>query len=125
AEALRRLGRHDEAAVLTRSVLAGQGAPDDVLRAVVTDPQGAGSRAAAAFRLARLRARESRGWVSPYAIASAELAVGNEAGALVELERGLAERDPMLRRIDKDVTFEALRERPGFRNLIAPTSTQD
>lgn len=69
--------------------------------------------------LAELDARAREAYLPAYFLALVHAGLGNTEAALSALERAWQERDCMLRDLLVDGSFDALREQPRFRALIA------
>lgn len=108
--ALERLGRLQEAEASHRRALELSGGSltieSNLARCIALAGRGEEARAL----LVRL---ESVG-LAPYRAATVELALGNAAGALAALERGLSRRDPWMVWIGVDPMLDGLRSVSGF-----------
>jgi Flp pilus assembly protein TadD len=76
----------------------------------------AGRDAAARKLLKKLRAAS----VSPYRLATIELALGDKKAALRELEQGIASRDHWMVWLKVDPMLDPLRDEPRFQALLKP-----
>ena len=79
----------------------------------------AGDRSNALDAIAELRRLAGSTYVSPYYLALIHAALGQNADALTELERSHAEQDSTLVTVNIDPRFDALRNEPRFKALIA------
>jgi len=117
AEAHLRRGEEAEAFRFTRGLLARAGATPGELAGLDDVPPAEGLRRARALRLSRLKARATTGYVSGYALAVEQAALGDAAAAVASLRTAFDAREGMLYRIESDPAFESLRSDPGFVEL--------
>jgi tetratricopeptide (TPR) repeat protein len=115
--ALSRLGRHDEAtAALRRAVDCSGGGT--AVRCELAWALAAGGRAEEARALlAAIEADTAATYLSPYHRAKVLCALGDEPGALAQLELAAEDRDPWIVLLGVDAALEPLREAPRFRRL--------
>ena len=77
-----------------------------------------GRRDAAEKILVELGERAKHAYVSPYSFARIHIALGDADQALAALNQAYAEHDPYLVWLKVDDTFDRLRTRPGFQDLL-------
>jgi len=117
AQAYLKLGKETEALEFTRRALERSGvAPADVAALDGLAPKDALLRARR-LRLARLEEAAKTSYVSPYALAVEQAALGDADAAIRSLSAAFEEREAMLFRIDADPAFDALRSDERFREL--------
>jgi hypothetical protein len=67
--------------------------------------------------LAELRLRTATEWVSPVALASIHIGLGENNEALAELERAYEERAYRIVTLDVETRWDPIREEPRFQDL--------
>jgi Tfp pilus assembly protein PilF len=112
-----RQGRLTDALANAREGARQEGMSGGDLAALPAEPRAA-LRQIAEWRLARLREKAQRGWVSPYALAAQYAELGDAGHAFASLDRAFDERDPSLVSADVDPAFDGVRTDPRFAALV-------
>jgi TolB-like protein len=117
-------GEEDPLEALERQAHSGD-APGSAVAVLVYALGRAGRRIQADGWFEALRARASRGYVSPYYLALAELGVGRPDRALAELRRGAEEGAPQLIYLGAEPAFDPLRGRTVFQSILQAVGKDD
>jgi len=113
-----RMGRHREALDALQQAVALSGDSPPALAALGRALAAGGDAAAARRVLDGMQAPSTRAWVSAYAVAGIQLALGENDAALDALERAVAERDHWSVFLRADPQWDPVRATPRFRDLV-------
>jgi tetratricopeptide (TPR) repeat protein len=111
-------GEHEAAVASGEIALMRMGRMDRVVAYQAVACARAGRTEQARGLLAELQQAHATRYVAAYFPAMVLLALGEREDALAQLERGLAERDSMLRDVRVDRVWDDLRDEPRFQAIV-------